>query len=312
MKRKIIGIGETILDILFRGDQPISAYPGGSTFNAMVSLGRVGINTLFISEVGNDRVGDYIRKFLSENGVNSEGVAIYRNSKTPISLAYLNDKNDAEYLFYRDAQNEQIDFICPEINKDDIILFGSYYALNPIVRQKVEYVLKQARSKEAIIYYDINFRQAHKDEVIKLTPNLLENFDYATIVRGSREDFQNLFKKENPDDIYESEISFYSNHFIFTNGSEPIIVHSLDKFRKEYKVQDIDVLSTVGAGDNFNAGFIFGLLKNNITIEDLNTGLTEHQWDDLVDYAQAFSINCCKDIFNYISCDFAQQIKQKH
>ena len=89
----------------------------------------------------------------------------------------------------------------------------------------MEYVLKQARSKEAIIYYDINFRQAHKDEVIKLTPNLLENFDYATIVRGSREDFQNLFKKENPDDIYESEISFYSNHFIFTNGSEPIIVH---------------------------------------------------------------------------------------
>ena len=49
----------------------------------------------------------------------------------------------------------------------------------------MEYVLKQARSKEAIIYYDINFRQAHKDEVIKLTPNLLENFDYATIVRGS-------------------------------------------------------------------------------------------------------------------------------
>lgn len=36
--RKVIGIGETVLDIIFRDEQPISAVPGGSTFNAMVSL----------------------------------------------------------------------------------------------------------------------------------------------------------------------------------------------------------------------------------------------------------------------------------
>ena len=28
--RKVIGIGETILDIIFRGDQPSAAVPGGS------------------------------------------------------------------------------------------------------------------------------------------------------------------------------------------------------------------------------------------------------------------------------------------
>ena len=41
--RKIIGIGETILDIFFKNGQPIGAYPGGSTFNAMISLGRSGM-----------------------------------------------------------------------------------------------------------------------------------------------------------------------------------------------------------------------------------------------------------------------------
>lgn len=71
--RKIIGIGETVLDIIFKDGQPIGAYPGGSTFNAMVSLGRSGMNTTFISEVGSDRVGDFIRKFLIENGVNADG-----------------------------------------------------------------------------------------------------------------------------------------------------------------------------------------------------------------------------------------------
>ena len=41
--RKIIGIGETILDIIFKNGQPTKALPGGSVFNTMVSLGRLGI-----------------------------------------------------------------------------------------------------------------------------------------------------------------------------------------------------------------------------------------------------------------------------
>ena len=36
--RKVIGIGETILDIIFRGDQPSAAVPGGSVFNGIVSF----------------------------------------------------------------------------------------------------------------------------------------------------------------------------------------------------------------------------------------------------------------------------------
>ena len=31
--RKVIGIGETILDIIFRNNRPHTAVPGGSTFN---------------------------------------------------------------------------------------------------------------------------------------------------------------------------------------------------------------------------------------------------------------------------------------
>ena len=52
--RKVIGIGETVLDIIFKNGKPIEAVPGGSAFNAMISLGRSGINATFISEAGND------------------------------------------------------------------------------------------------------------------------------------------------------------------------------------------------------------------------------------------------------------------
>ena len=54
--RKIIGIGETILDVIFKDGQPTQAVPGGSTFNSMISLGRLGIPVRFITEIGNDTV----------------------------------------------------------------------------------------------------------------------------------------------------------------------------------------------------------------------------------------------------------------
>ncbi len=68
--RKVIGIGETILDIIFRNDQPSAAVPGGSVFNGIVSLGRMGVNVCFISETGNRELMEktamtYFQKLLS-------------------------------------------------------------------------------------------------------------------------------------------------------------------------------------------------------------------------------------------------------
>ena len=79
--RKVIGIGETVLDIIFRGDQPIHAVPGGSTYNAIISLGRAGVPTSFISETGNDRVGRMIIQFLKDNGCQAECVNVYPEAK---------------------------------------------------------------------------------------------------------------------------------------------------------------------------------------------------------------------------------------
>ena len=96
--RKVIGIGETILDIIFRGDQPSAAVPGGSVFNGIVSLGRMGINVGFISETGNDRVGNIILQFMRENHIPTDHVNVFPDGKSPVSLAFLNEQSDAEYL----------------------------------------------------------------------------------------------------------------------------------------------------------------------------------------------------------------------
>ena len=307
--RKVIGIGETVLDIIFKDNRPLEAVPGGSAFNAITSLGRCGVNASFISEAGNDHVGKYIIGFLKDNGVNTDNVATFPDSKSPVSLAFLNEKNDAEYIFYKDHPHDQLEFTYPDIQPDDIVLFGSFYAVNPVIRPQLVGLLDYARSRGAIIYYDVNFRPAHKDEVIRITPNLIENLDYADIVRGSHEDFATLYRKEDADKVYNAEISFYCRQFIYTHGSRPVEVRGGKNIKKAYPVPDTEVVSTIGAGDNFNAGFIFGMLKQGITRADLDSGLSEEQWDGLIASALAFSADCCKDIFNYVSKEFGERMK---
>ena len=187
--RKVIGIGETILDIIFRDQQPSAAVPGGSVFNGIVSLARTGVPVCFISETGNDRVGNIILKFMTDNGIPTDHVNVFPDGKSPVSLAFLNEQSDAEYIFYKDYPKQRLDVVFPRLEEDDIVMLGSYYALNPVLRDKVLELLSQAREQKAIVYYDPNFRSSHKDEAIKLAPTIIENLEYANIVRGSREDF---------------------------------------------------------------------------------------------------------------------------
>jgi fructokinase len=308
--RKVIGIGETVLDIIFRNDQPISAVPGGSTFNAIISLGRAGIPTGFISETGNDRVGQMIIQFLKDNGCQADCVNVYPDSKSPLSLAFLNEKNDAEYIFYKDHPNDRLDFTYPDVQPDDLILFGSYYALNPVIRPQVKGFLEYAHNRGAILYYDVNFRASHKHEVMKLTPNLLENFELADIVRGSSEDFEILFKKSDPDVVYRSQIAFYTKKFIYTHAAEPIVLHAENGLRKEYPIAPIKTVSTIGAGDNFNAGFLYGLILEGVTRRDIEYGLTEQQWDSIIRSGQQFSAEVCSSLYNYISPEFGETLKR--
>ncbi|MCI5815018.1 MAG: carbohydrate kinase [Bacteroidales bacterium] len=307
-QRKVIGIGETVLDIIFKGGQPIGAFPGGSVFNAIVSLGRAGVSTTFISETGNDRIGDQVVSFLRDNGVNADLVNRCPNGQSPVSLAFLDEHNNAEYLFYKDHPHDHVDFVYPDIQPDDIVIVGSFFAVNPAVRPQVMGLLDYAHNHGAIIYYDVNYRPAHKNDVMKITPNLIENLEFADIVRGSREDFETLYRKSDPDKVYTAEISFYSKKFVYTQGADPVVVRADGNFRREYAVPETETVSTIGAGDNFNAGLLYGLIRYGITKDQLDRGLAPEEWDKLVAYAQLFSNECCKGIYNYVSKEFGEKL----
>lgn len=309
--RKVVCIGETVLDILFRNEKPISANPGGSALNSAVSLGRSGVNVYFVGETGKDHTGDIIRSFLHDNGVNGSCVRQYEGMNTMTSLAFLDEKNNAHYSFYMTRPRQREDFILPVINPDDIVIFGSFYSVNPDIRSQMKKFLDYAHERGAIIYYDVNIRSPHSSMMETIRPYVFENMKIADVVRGSRGDMRTVFQCSEADSAYVKYVAPCCRYFISTGGTNPVIVHT-GTMREEYPVRKIKTVSTVGAGDNFNAGFAFGLIQLGITRKQLIKGLSPKQWSELIRYTQMFSQNSCMSLENYVSKAFGNKMKSHH
>ena len=313
--RKIIGIGETILDIIFRKDangewQPQKSVAGGSTFNSIITLGRLGMNTALVTELGDDQVGKEIIEFMHKYNISTNYIDIYnsKDGKTPISLAFLDENNNANYTFYHQFPADRLNVVMPLINEGDIIIFGSYFSVNPVLRHRIIEILEFAKTRKAIVYYDPNFRKAHAHKAMMLMPSIIENLEYANIVRGSDEDFETLYKLNDPEKIYIDKIKFYCPNFIYTRGGQGIEFYC-EQGHRHFDAPSIGKpISTIGAGDTFNAGIIFGLIRQNVTLDNLNK-LTLDEWAPILQYALNFSSQVCLSQENYLPEEIAAQYK---
>lgn len=286
-KKRVIGIGETVFDILFKDDQPQKAVPGGSTFNSIISLGRAGVPCAMVTEVGGDHVGDIICRFLQDNGVSSEYVCRHEQVKSHISLAFLDEHNDAQYVFYKDHASVSLDGKLPELCKDDVVLFGSFFAVNPVIRPVVGGLLHAAREAGAWLYYDVNFRKNHIADLPDVMGHIEENMSLADVVRGSMEDFNYLYGLQDGEAIYD-RVRHLCSTLILTDGARSIRVYTPEGC-ETYPVQEIETVSTVGAGDNFNAGYIYALMQGS------------HDQASRIAMAQRWSQDVCQQLSNNIS-----------
>ena len=305
--RKIYAIGETVYDIIFRKDEIITGRPGGSMLNSCISLGRIGLNVFFISEIGDDNLGRLIENYLNKNGVKTNYLSKFNEAQTSLALAFLDKNQDAHYSFYKSYPKKRLQQDFPDVNKNDVVLFGSFYSLIPEVRKAVITFVKKAKEKGAIILYDPNIRSPHKKEIPALKKYIYENFAYSDIIRASNEDFRVMFGLNEAGEVFDL-ISEYSNaNLIYTSG--PCNVHLFtNKFFSEYSVNPIKPVSTIGAGDNFNAGIIFSIIKNNIQKSDL-TDIPEKTWKILINNGISFSSEVCLSFDNYISKNFTENRK---
>ncbi len=312
MKRKLFTLGETILDIIFQNNEVKKARPGGSMLNTSVSLGRLGLPVYFISELADDLAGNLILNFLHSNNILCDYITIYKKeSQTGISLAFLDEKNEASYNFYKKMPaaperiifNQNLDF-----TKNDILALSSFFAIDNNIHEQINKILQLAINKKCIVYYDINFRKSHLFQLDILKQNIEENISHATVLRGSVDDFYFVYNEKEPVKIYNLLFKkFNLKALIITNGPDTIHLFT-SKFHKTYSVPHISVVSSIGAGDNFNAGVLYSVYKHNISLDDFDS-VNEKIWDNIVNIGVIFSQEVCMGYDNYISNELAQKFK---
>ena len=74
--------------------------------------------------------------------------------------------------------------------------------------------------------------------------------------------------------------------------------------------QRIEPVSTIGAGDTFNAGILYGLFRKGYA-GDVIRRLEKWQWEELINGAIDFSREVCLSYDNYIPLDYAEKVKQE-
>ena len=179
------------------------------------------------------------------------------------------------------------------------MLYGSYYAACTGMRPLIVQLQERAAASEAIVYYDLNFRSNHKADLESLMPAILQNFRQSTIVRGSADDLEVVFASRDARVIYNMYISQYCPYLICTAGAGQITVCT-PAGSYDFQAPPIDdVVSTVGAGDSFNAGFACALIWEGIMRDDLPR-LGRDAWQRLVATACRFAGETCRSQENYI------------
>jgi fructokinase len=268
----------------------------------------MGLPVSFISEYGAEDVGDIIDNFLNSNGVNTKSVHRFEDGKTTLALAFLNEKNDAHYSFYKDYPSRRLNTEFPHLQKDDILQYGSFYAIWTEIRTQIKKFVQSSHDAGALVVYDPNFRKSHLDELSSLKPLIVENMRMASLVRGSDEDFKNIFRVNSPDEAWDV-VRNYCKCLVYTASTEGVYVRT-ESFSGKFPVKTIVPVSTIGAGDNFNAGMITSIYRNNLSREQLSE-IGQKEWSSVIETAVSFATHVCLSYENYISEEFAGQIINK-
>ncbi len=293
-------LGEMLLDVLAEKEiQPEEylafGHPGGAMLNAAVSLARAGTTTALVSEAGKDAIGDFLIRFLKNNGVSTKFIRQYPGHPTSVALARLDKRKKPDYTFKKHYPAER-NLLLPEPFKpDDLLLFGSLYALDPAIRPEIEKILRAAQKAGTRLVYDPNIRMAEQLSDKTRRQALFENLKMADIIKGSDEDFGAVFGTQTPEGYVAALQQINPEAVIFITLGERGALAARGNRLIRKPARKTEVVSTIGAGDGFNAGVIARMVQKKLGLEDIPARLEEY-----LDSGIAFSAAVCGSKDNYI------------
>lgn len=301
--RKIITIGESILDTIYQNQQPVCSFIGGRVSNAAAALGDLGLPVSMVSECCTDKVGDCVVDFFEKHHVDTKSIDRYTDGSTPLAAIFKEEGEPDKIVNYGVYPTNRFSVIWPRIDEDDILLFGSYYAIDNPQREKLFDLLSYAAERKAIVIYLPGFQHGTQFNLTKVMPNILENFEVSNIVIDHDKDINTMFPDQNSDKVYNNHIKFYGPTYIhITPNDNATIYKGIDKTVVPYSCDSVNHL---GWQAGFIAGLIHQLIARGIKHDDIDS-IEPARWTELVTSAYDFAADCALSGNNCLSDEFAK------
>lgn len=253
---KVIGIGELLFDVF-----PTGKKLGGAPVNFAYHVQQLGLESLAVSAIGKDALGDEIMSLLDEKDI--KGYVPRVDAPTGTVQVSLDADGVPTFTIMENVAWDLIPFseeLGKEASRCSAICFGSLAQRSAISHETISRLVKLA-PKDALIIFDINLRQHfYSKDLIEESLrecNILKinetEFELVMPLLGSKEtDYRKgsewLMKK------------YQINTVILTCGAEGSYIFAND-FVSFEPTPKVKVADTVGAGDSFTAAFCASLLK---------------------------------------------------
>ena len=249
---KVLSFGEILWDVY-----PDKKCIGGAPLNFAAHLARHRVETYMLSALGSDELGKDALLKLSDFGISAKYVSFPDEKKTGRCDVTLNKDGVPSYNLLDDVAYDYIDTVC--VDEDfDVIYFGTLALRSEYNFNSLSSLLASRHFAE--VFVDINIRAPFYSK-----ENVCFALENATILKVSDEELPVVAKMAGIEECNHKVfakrlLDIYKNLkcIIITLGPDGACAFDTGG-KKEYScgASDVEVVSTVGAGDSFSAAFLY-------------------------------------------------------
>ncbi|RIH89026.1 2-dehydro-3-deoxygluconokinase [Meiothermus luteus] len=264
----VVLTGEIFVDLLGRNPMghttlTYAGVLGGAALNAASTLARVGVPTRFVGEVGQDFLGRWALARIAERRIETRFIQEVPGIATPLCLAELDPQGEAHHSFYRSYGASSFEPDSAAMARAKWFHFGSLSSFQPRNVPGIQKLLEIALEHDVPVSFDPNLH-APPDE--GYWEQLRRYMPYVSVLKASLGDARRLFPlvPAEPQALLECLVELGAPVTVLTLGERG----AWAAFRtRVYRVPGVRVrvVDTVGAGDAFTAGLIYGFLKQELT-----------------------------------------------
>ena len=268
----VIAIGRAGLDLYaeqvgapFEGVRSFAAYVGGTPANIAVGLRRLGLRSALVTAVSDDPVGDFIVHFLDDEGVDTRFVRRKTKAKSGLVLLGIHPPDDFPRVHYREnAADQRLEVTDVEaVPLSDcrmVVVVGTSLTHSP-GREATLRAAEIANRSGVEVIVDLDYRADLWPSQAEYARNIGELIQYAATVIGTTEELQAAVPGADRAEAAESLLKTGLSVVVEKRGPAGCTIYGEGLAAVEAAGFKVDVQNTLGAGDAFAAGFMFGRLQ---------------------------------------------------